>query len=196
MLEPSNPPPKVSLEQLLRLKRHERPRPEYWERFDRELREKALRALVQPAPWHARWSHILVSRVAPWLALGATSVVIAGFAMHNNFLQPPASLLPATPAKIAQKTTVTPAAAPVLAATLPSSAKIAAPPPPMAPANPLPAARPTYAVTSLAETSNSSNYHTVHATVAFAAGRPEGGRYAPETVVTLTAPARETRVAY
>ena len=39
------PNQKVSLEDLLRLKREERPTSEYWSQFDRELRAKQLAAL-------------------------------------------------------------------------------------------------------------------------------------------------------
>lgn len=41
----------VSLEDLLRLKRAERPPAEYWSQFDRELRAKQLSALVAKRPW-------------------------------------------------------------------------------------------------------------------------------------------------
>jgi hypothetical protein len=46
-----DPKPKVTLEDLLRLKREERPAPEFWSRFDRELRAKQLAALVEKRPW-------------------------------------------------------------------------------------------------------------------------------------------------
>jgi len=41
----------VSLEDLLRLKRAERPPSEFWSQFDRELRAKQLSALVAKRPW-------------------------------------------------------------------------------------------------------------------------------------------------
>lgn len=41
----------VSLEDLLRLKRSERPPAEFWSQFDRELRAKQLSALVAKRPW-------------------------------------------------------------------------------------------------------------------------------------------------
>lgn len=46
-----DPKPKVTLEDLLRLKREERPAPEFWARFDRDLRAKQLAALVEKRPW-------------------------------------------------------------------------------------------------------------------------------------------------
>jgi hypothetical protein len=41
----------VSVEDLLRLKRAERPPAEFWNQFDRELRAKQLAALVEKRPW-------------------------------------------------------------------------------------------------------------------------------------------------
>jgi len=42
-----NPPSRVTLEDLLCLKRAERPPPEFWSEFERELRQKQLAALVE-----------------------------------------------------------------------------------------------------------------------------------------------------
>lgn len=66
-------PPKVTLEDLLRLKRTERPTPEFWESFEKELRQKQLTALVQKRRW---WDDVPV-----WLGrrfylpVGATAVI-------------------------------------------------------------------------------------------------------------------------
>lgn len=69
------PDKKVSLEDLLRLKREERPAPEFWSRFDRELRAKQLAALVEKRPW---W-HRLPAWSLNWrrfhLPLGATAAL-------------------------------------------------------------------------------------------------------------------------
>lgn len=69
------PNQKVSLEDLLRLKREERPAPEFWSRFDRELRAKQLAALVEKRPW---W-HRLPAWSLNWrryhLPLGATAAL-------------------------------------------------------------------------------------------------------------------------
>jgi hypothetical protein len=46
-----NPPSRVTLEDLLRLKRAERPPPEFWSEFERELRQKQLAALVERRSW-------------------------------------------------------------------------------------------------------------------------------------------------
>lgn len=42
---------KVSLEELLRLKRAERPSPEFWSAFETDLRAKQLAAIVEKRPW-------------------------------------------------------------------------------------------------------------------------------------------------
>ncbi len=46
----------VSLEDLLRLKRAERPPEVFWADFDRQLRAKQLAALVEKRPWWQGWS--------------------------------------------------------------------------------------------------------------------------------------------
>lgn len=46
----------VSLEDLLRLKRAERPPEAFWADFDRQLRAKQLAALVEKRPWWQGWS--------------------------------------------------------------------------------------------------------------------------------------------
>ena len=46
---------KITLEEVLRFKRREKPSAEFWEQFDRELRQKTLRALVDEKPWHQRY---------------------------------------------------------------------------------------------------------------------------------------------
>ena len=44
---------RVTLENLLRLKRHERPLSEFWEDFDVELKERTLQSVVRKKPWFA-----------------------------------------------------------------------------------------------------------------------------------------------
>jgi hypothetical protein len=64
---------KVTVEDLLRLKRAERPDAEFWSKFEVELRQKQLAALVERRPW---WQSLplLLSRRA-YLPLGATAVL-------------------------------------------------------------------------------------------------------------------------
>lgn len=75
--------PKVSLEQLIQLKRSERPPTAFWEDFDRELHRRQLAALVAIEPWHVRAARALAvaaRRLAP-IGAGATAVAFAVIAL-------------------------------------------------------------------------------------------------------------------
>ncbi len=67
----------VSLEDLLQLKRAERPSVEFWAQYERELRAKQLAALVEKRPW---WQTLSLARVFVGfrryqLPLGAAAVL-------------------------------------------------------------------------------------------------------------------------
>lgn len=77
--EPKRP---VTLEDLLRLKRTERPPAEFWDQFDRELRAKQLAALVEKRPWWRSLPHVFdgLRRYRRYhLPLGATAVLAVTF---------------------------------------------------------------------------------------------------------------------
>lgn len=65
----------VTIEDLLRLKRAERPVAEFWAEFDRELREKQLAALVEKRPWWRTLPRTLRGLARYHLPLGATAVL-------------------------------------------------------------------------------------------------------------------------
>jgi hypothetical protein len=65
--------PKVTLEDLLRLKRAERPPAEFWNRFEGELRQKQLAALLERRPWWQGVPHFLTRRA--YLPIGATAAI-------------------------------------------------------------------------------------------------------------------------
>jgi len=74
-MKPDNDQPKVTLEQLLRVKRAEKPSPEFWTQFERELRVKQLAAIVEPRPWWAPFIRV-GSRLARYqMPVGATAVI-------------------------------------------------------------------------------------------------------------------------
>jgi len=74
-MKPDNDQPKVTLEQLLRVKRAEKPAPEFWAQFERELRVKQLAAIVEPRPWWAPFIRV-GSRLARYqIPVGAAAVV-------------------------------------------------------------------------------------------------------------------------
>jgi len=83
-----NPPSRVTLEDLLRLKRAERPPPEFWAEFERELRKKQLAALVERKSW---W-HELAAAYSRFgrmrLPLGAIAVLALMF-LSFRYYSPP-----------------------------------------------------------------------------------------------------------
>jgi hypothetical protein len=83
----STPPSRVTLEDLLRWKRAERPSPEFWTEFERELRQKQLAALVEKKPW---W-HGLAAAYGRFgwlrLPLGATAALALTFLAIRYYSQ-------------------------------------------------------------------------------------------------------------
>ena len=103
-MNPPAPRAKVTIEDLLRVKRAERPLPEFWDRFESELRAKQLAAIVGRRPW---WR---VSARLP-LPLGAAAALALTFLAAHEYRRPgaqPAAPLPVSPARLA----VTPGSAP------------------------------------------------------------------------------------
>lgn len=97
--------PKVSIEELLRLKRAERPPEDFWARFDAELRAKQLAALVEKPSW----AGVLRARFARLaLPLGAAAACVMGAAVWVQTRPVPAV------AVAAATSPVTPSAAPVV----------------------------------------------------------------------------------
>lgn len=121
----------VTLEDLLRLKRAERPAAEFWNQFDRELRAKQLAAIVEKRPWWRRFS----VRTA-WagfsryhLPLGATAVLAITVLSVREYRRPDAPVA-ASVAENSLSATATPAAsalAPAVASQVVASAVEMAP---------------------------------------------------------------------
>jgi len=65
--------PQVTIEDLLRLKRAERPAAEFWTNFERELRQKQLTALLEKRPWWQELPQFLARRA--YLPVGATAIL-------------------------------------------------------------------------------------------------------------------------
>jgi hypothetical protein len=87
----SQPPSdRVTLEDLLRLKRAERPPAEFWTQFDRDLQAKQLAALVGKK----RWWHSAVGTVTrfSYLPLGAAAALAFIFAAAHQSLLPVAEI--------------------------------------------------------------------------------------------------------
>jgi len=87
-MTPERNSPQVSLEQLLRLKRAERPAPEFWHQFERELRVKQLAAIVEPRPWWAPFIRISTKVARYQLPVGATAILALTFLTVQEYQQP------------------------------------------------------------------------------------------------------------
>lgn len=78
---------KVTLEELLRLKRAERPAPEFWNQFEQDLRAKQLAAIVARRPW---WVSLrlpqLGRQAARWqVPLGAAAALAVAFVAVREY---------------------------------------------------------------------------------------------------------------
>jgi hypothetical protein len=96
MMASPRPPAKPTLEELLRLKRAERPAPEFWADFDSRLRHKQLAAIVNRRPW---WRVSLTRCGKLLLPVGATAALafLAVLIFQRTPSSQPASA-PASPA--------------------------------------------------------------------------------------------------
>jgi hypothetical protein len=77
MNEMSRPQGKVTIEDLIRLKRCERPPVEFWADFDRQMREKQLAAIVKKRPSVWSWSRVWLTRVG--VPIGAAAAFAFAF---------------------------------------------------------------------------------------------------------------------
>jgi hypothetical protein len=73
----------VTLENLLRLKRSERPPAEFWAHFDAELRAKQLSAIVSKRPWWDRFSRTFAVVGRYQLPVGAAAALAMAFAGYR-----------------------------------------------------------------------------------------------------------------
>lgn len=69
----------IEIEDLLRLKRAERPPGEFWAEFDRRLRAKQLAALVAKRPWWQRVPRLFTGFSRYHVSLGAAAVLAVGY---------------------------------------------------------------------------------------------------------------------
>lgn len=83
---------KVSLEEVLRLKRLERPEPAFWDQFEKQLREKQLAAIVAKRPWwRLDFGKMMAGVARARVPVGAAAVLTLTFlVVHENRAPTPA----------------------------------------------------------------------------------------------------------
>ena len=67
----------VKVEDLLRLKRAERPSEAFWNTFDCELHQRMLQTLVKKDPWYMKVLRGISGRIAQTAAVGAAAALLA-----------------------------------------------------------------------------------------------------------------------
>ncbi len=108
MMPPDSTPGKVTLEDLLRLKRAERPPADFWVRFEHELRAKQLAAIIEKRPWwyalHLPQAARAISRfqvpVGAAAILALTFVVVGQYRPRGISVDEASSLAPVVVAQI------------------------------------------------------------------------------------------------
>lgn len=174
MTEPTpNRSRKITLEELLRLKRHERPGPEHWARFDRELNEKVWRTLTNPPEASVgRTLPVWLARGLRWMTAGVVSTLALVFAWSTHSPLPVAvAIAPLSDhtvvSPITQVDAVSSAHAPILVASVtPAPADVVTP------------ERATFAVANLTPSTSPAGFNKVPATVSFSANQLTGERNA------------------
>ncbi len=76
----------VKVEDLLRLKRAERPDEVFWNTFDRELHQRMLQTLVKKDPWYVQLLRAISGRIAQTTAVGAAAAFLAMMVVRPAFV--------------------------------------------------------------------------------------------------------------
>ncbi|MGB0334522.1 MAG: hypothetical protein ACPGGN_04110 [Opitutales bacterium] len=76
----------VKLEELLRMKRAEKPDKAFWSDFDRELHQRMLRTLVRKDPWYIQLLRALSGRISQTTAVVAAAAVVAMMVVRPAFV--------------------------------------------------------------------------------------------------------------
>jgi hypothetical protein len=75
----------VTLEELVRVKRAERPPPEFWDQFEREMRVKQLAAIVEPKPWWAPFIRVGARVSRHQVPIGAAAILLLSFVSIREY---------------------------------------------------------------------------------------------------------------
>ena len=77
--------PTVTLEDLLRVKRAERPPAAFWDEFERGMRTKQLAAIVEPRPWWAPFIRVGAKFTRYQLPVGAAAILAITFVSLREY---------------------------------------------------------------------------------------------------------------
>lgn len=77
----------VTVEDLLRLKRAERPDEAFWGTFDRELHQRMLQSLVKKDPWYVQVLRGVSGRIAQTTAVGAAAAFLAAVMLRPAYVE-------------------------------------------------------------------------------------------------------------
>jgi hypothetical protein len=77
----------VTVEDLLRLKRAERPDDAFWGTFDRELHQRMLQTLVKKDPWYVQLLRGASGRIAQTTAVGAAAAFLAMMMVRPAYVE-------------------------------------------------------------------------------------------------------------
>jgi hypothetical protein len=117
---------KITVEDLLRFKRAERPTDEFWATFEAEIRTKQLSAIVSRRPWWDRFSWVSGAVSRHQLSIGSAAAIALAFAgyryvgSHQGAVAAPQAAL-AKPVAIAHPAAV---AAPAVAVPAPGAPQL------------------------------------------------------------------------
>ena len=75
----------MELEDLLRIKRAERPNPEFWDKFDHELHERMLQNLVKKDSWPVQFLRSFRGWMLQSMAAVATLAIAATLSIRPFF---------------------------------------------------------------------------------------------------------------
>ena len=84
----------VTIEDLLRLKRLERPPVEFWAEFEKELRAKQLAAIVQKRSWWKEAAYAFAGLARYQVPLGASAALALAFFTVREYRSSPDALIP------------------------------------------------------------------------------------------------------
>ncbi len=133
------PRQKISVEDLLRIKRAERPPAEFWVSFESELRAKQLAAIVEKRPWWHSLSRAFAGVARLHLPLGATAVLAVTFLTVREYRAPAVDRDLAVPAaaRVALVTTRTDSLTPETSVSAPAPVAVTSPAVSAQPAQPV-----------------------------------------------------------